>query len=135
METGNRFTGASFFQFLSENRLMGSSCKRCKAIYLPPRPICTKCYSTDMDWTQMKGTGKLVAFTTVAVGTSLMTKEGYDRNKHYCSGIVQLDEGPKISAQILGVDAQNPTAIQIGTPVNVQFLKRKDGATVLAFAV
>jgi uncharacterized OB-fold protein len=83
----------------------------------------------------MKGTGKLIAFTTIAVGTSLMIKEGYDRNKHYCTGIVELDEGPKVSARILGVDTQNPDRIQVGTRVNVQFVRGKEGSTVLAFAV
>lgn len=133
--TESQFTAASFFQFLSENRLMGSRCKRCKAIYLPPRPICIKCHSSEIEWTQMKGTGKLIAFTTIAVGTSLMIKEGYDRNKHYCTGIVELDEGPKVSARILGVDTQNPDRIQVGTRVNVQFVRGKEGSTVLAFAV
>lgn len=128
--TETEFAGVSFYRFLDENKLMGSRCKQCTALYLPPRPICIKCHSSDMEWVQMKGAGKLAAFTTIAVGTSLMVEAGYDRNKHYCSGIVKLDEGPRISAQILGVDAQNPASVRIGTPVTVRFVKRKNKQTI-----
>ena len=130
---GTEFTPASFNHYLNEHKLMGTRCKQCQALYLPPRPICIKCYSHDMEWVQMGGKGQLVAFTTVAVGTPLMVEQGYDRENHYCSGIVQVEEGPKISAQILGVDAQNPTSIKIGTPVTVEFIKRADDQTALAF--
>jgi uncharacterized OB-fold protein len=86
-----------------------------------------------MDWVQLKGRGKLVTFTTLAVGTTQMVEEGYDRNRHYCSGVVELEEGPRVSAHILGVDAQNPESIKIGTPVTVAPLKRPDKPTVLTF--
>ena len=133
--TGAEFTSASFYHFLNEKKLKGSRCKQCKALFLPPRPICTKCHSTDMEWVQIKGHGKLITFTTIAVGTSPMAEEGYDRNRHYCCGVVELDEGPRVSAHILGVDAQNPSGIEIGTPVTVEFLKREDKPAVLAFRV
>jgi uncharacterized OB-fold protein len=88
-----------------------------------------------MDWVQMKGHGKLIAFTTVAVGTSPMVEEGYDRERHYCCGIVELEEGPRISAQILGLDCQNPDDIEIGTPVSVEFLERDGKPAIVAFRV
>ncbi|UCC59977.1 MAG: hypothetical protein JSV02_09635, partial [Dehalococcoidia bacterium] len=62
------FTSASFYQYLAEKRLMGSKCKQCGALYLPPHPICTKCHGDDMEWAEMKGNGKLAAFTSIAVG-------------------------------------------------------------------
>lgn len=83
----------------------------------------------------MKGHGKLVTFTTIAVGTSQMIEEGYDRNHHYCCGLVELDEGPRVSAQILGVDAQNPIEVEIGTPVTIKYLKRENKPTILTFRV
>jgi uncharacterized OB-fold protein len=88
-----------------------------------------------MEWAQMKGHGKLLTFTTIAVGTSQMIEEGYDRNNHYCCGIVELDEGPRVSAHILGVDAQNPIEIEIGTPVIINHPKRKNKPTILTFRI
>ena len=66
-----------------------------------------------------------------------MVAEGYDRNNPYVSGIVELEEGAKISARILGVDARQPDVAWIGTPLTVTFLDRGEGdtkSTVLAFS-
>jgi uncharacterized OB-fold protein len=43
-----------------------------------------------------------------------MVEQGYGRNNPYCTGIVKLEEGPRLSARILGVDAANPQLIQTG---------------------
>ncbi|NJN93330.1 MAG: OB-fold domain-containing protein [Anaerolineales bacterium] len=53
-----------------------------------------------------------------------MIEAGYNRNNPYCAGIVELDEGPKVSAQIIGVDVAHPETIKIGTPVKVAFVER-----------
>ena len=84
----------------------------------------------------MKGKGKLAAFTVITVGPSLMVQAGYDRNNPYCSGIAELEEGPKISGRILEVDVKNPENIQVGTPLTVEFIEEGEGdnkKTFLAF--
>ncbi|MBI4289013.1 MAG: Zn-ribbon domain-containing OB-fold protein [Chloroflexi bacterium] len=129
-------TSAAFQQLLNQKKLMGSKCKKCGAIHLPPRPLCPECGGSDVEWTALKGKGKLVAFTTIHVGPTLMTQAGYDRKNPYCSGIVQLDEGPKVSARILNVEAQNPVGIKVGTPVTIDFVEQGQGEskrTFLAF--
>lgn len=126
----------SFNQFLNEEKLMGSRCKKCGSIYLPPRPICIKCYSSDMEWVEMKGKGKLAAFTCIHVGPPWMVEQGYDRNHPYCSGVVELEVGVKIDARIEEVDANKPETISIGLPLTVTFLHRGEGEemnTFLAF--
>jgi uncharacterized OB-fold protein len=80
----------------------------------------------------------LAAFTSIYVGLTFMNAEGFDRNNPYCTGIVELDEGVRISARILGVEARNPAAIKIGTQLTVEFLERGEGEekkTFLAFRV
>ncbi len=139
------FTTASFNQFLGEKKLMAARCQKCGALWLPPRPICIKCYSNRLEWTELKGQGKLLAFTVIGVGTPLMVAAGYDRDNPYCSGIVELEEGLRISAQILGVDVAQPENIKIGTQLEVDFVERgswhfvpevaKVGKPYLAFRV
>lgn len=121
------FTHASFYRFLTEKKLMGSRCKGCGELFLPPRPICTKCYGREMEWTELGGKGKLVAYTAVAVGVALKREIGYDRKRLYCSGVVELNEGVNIPARIKGVDTDNPETIKIGTPVVVEFLESGEG--------
>ena len=126
----------SYEQYLREEKLMGSRCTHCNALYVPPRPICVECRCGDMAWEEMSGKGKLRAFTCIAIGPSFMRAEGYDRNNPYCSGVVELDEGARVDARIEGVDAKNPESIKIGTPLRVKFLHRpEDGTsrTYLAF--
>jgi uncharacterized OB-fold protein len=130
------FTGSSFYQFLREDKLMGSRCGSCGTLYVPPRALCPACYSQEMAWEEMSGNGRLVAFTTVHIAPTAMIEAGYDRNHPYCTGIVQLAEGPAISAQILGVDPARPQHIEIGTSLRVTFVQRGEGEqarTYLAF--
>jgi len=89
-----------------------------------------------MGWIELRGRGTLTAYTVIAVGPTFMIAEGYDRKNHYCSGIVQLEEGPRISARIMGVDVKKPDTIKIGTTLEVEFLEGADGEgkkTFLAF--
>jgi uncharacterized OB-fold protein len=130
------FTAASFNQYLAEHRLMGMRCPACDATYLPPRAICPQCHGDTLAWVELSGRGKLAAFTSIYVGPSAMVAEGYDRNNPYVSGIVETEEGAKISARIVGVDARRPDIAWIGTPLTVTFLDRGEGeqkSAVLAF--
>jgi len=130
------FSDISYEQFLNEEKLMGSRCKQCGAFYVPPRPICIKCYASEMEWAQTKGKGKLAAFTCIAVGPPFMMEEGYNRTRPYVSGVVELEEGARVVARIEGVDGSKPATIKIGTPLRVEFLHRgegEDSATFLAF--
>ncbi len=126
----------SFHKFLNENKLMGSKCKKCGALFSPPRPICYKCHSTDMGWAELKGKGKLATFTNIFVGPTWMIEEGYDRKRPYSSGVVDLVEGVRIDARIEGVDGNKPETIKVGMPLTVEFLHRGEGEdmhTYLAF--
>ncbi len=132
------FNNDSFQHYLSENKLMGSRCPACDALYLPPRPMCSNCFGETMEWVELAGQAKLRAFTVVHIAPSAMVEAGYGRDKPYCSGIVELDEGPSISAQIMGVDATQPEQITIGAPLSAVFVERGEGEDVrsfLAFAV
>jgi len=130
------FSDISYEQSLNEDKLMGSKCKSCGALYVPPRPLCIKCHGTDMEWAEMKGRGKLSAFTCISVGPPAMIAEGYDRKNPYCSGVVQLEEGPRVDARIEGVDTKRPENIKVGMPLKAKFLHKGDGdrrQTYLAF--
>lgn len=129
-------TVASFYHFLNEKKLMASRCPECGGLYLPPKAICPTCYSEDMEWVELGGQGKLAAYTAVHIAPTFMEAQGFDRNNPYLAGVVELDEGVKISARITGLDAQNPTAVEIGTPLTLDFIEQgegEDAQTVLAF--
>ena len=138
-ETASRpFTAASFYQYLAEEKLMGSRCPHCAAIYLPPRAICPQCHGETLEWVELSGEGVLAAFTSISIAPTFMIEQGFDRNNPYLTGIVELAEGPKISARLLGFDAAQPQQAQIGASLTVEFLTHGEGEqqkTDLAFRV
>jgi uncharacterized OB-fold protein len=127
------FTNDSFQHFLSEQKLMGARCSACATLYLPPRPLCPNCFGETMEWVEMAGQARLRAYTVVHIAPSAMIEAGYGRDNPYCSGIVELDEGPSISAQILGVDTTQPEQIVIGAPLNAIFINRGEGEEARSF--
>ena len=130
------FTAASFDQYLAEHQLMVTHCAKCGGNYAPPRAICPKCHSDQMDWAAASGKGTLAAFTVIYSGPTFMVEQGFDRKTPYISGIVTLEEGTSISARITGLDPLRPEAIQIGTPLTVDFVEFGEGEakkTYLAF--
>ena len=130
------FNDISYEQFLAEERLMGSKCKGCGALFVPPRPICIHCGSSEMEWVEANGKGRLAAFNCIAVGPPFMRKLGYGRNNPYCTGVIQLEEGPRVVARIEEVQTSRPDEIKIGMPLSVTFLHSGEGLdrkTTLAF--
>ena len=118
------FNDFGFQQFLQEEVLMGSQCTVCDALFVPPRTVCTHCYNWELKWSPLKGTGRLVAFSCIALGPPWMVDQGFDREHPYCAGVVQLDEGPRIVARIDEMDAERPENIKIGTAVRTKYLQR-----------
>jgi uncharacterized OB-fold protein len=127
------FTHNSFQTYLGEHKLMGSRCASCNSLYVPPRPLCSNCFGETMTWEELGGQGNLRAFTVVHIATSAMIEAGYGRENPYFSGIVKLDEGPSISAQILGADAAHPEQLAIGTPLKAVFIERGEGEEEKSF--
>jgi len=130
------FSDIAFEKYLNEEKLMGSRCKGCGTQYVPPRSICVDCYRSDMEWVEMKGKGKLAAFTCITIAPPFMIEQGYNRKNPYCSGVVELEEGGRVDARIEGVDCAKPEDIKVGMSLKVKFLHRKEGEekdTFLAF--
>ena len=130
------FSSASFNAYLEENRLMASHCDQCDQSYLPPRAVCPSCFGAHMSWRELDGTGSVAAITTVYIGPTFMNSLGYSREKPYMCGIVELDDGLRISARLLGSEEFDLEEVQIGSPVRVTFLRVGDehsAKTQLAF--
>ncbi len=121
------FTAASFQAYMNEGKLMSSRNRETGEVFVPPRPIDPRTHGDDMEWVELSGRGTLAAFTSVYIGTSAMIDAGYDRSKPYVAGIVELEEGPRISAQLLGVDGTAPDINWIGRSLRATFVERGEG--------
>ena len=125
-----------FYHALKNQQLIGGKCQDCGHNCIPQRQVCPECHSHKMDVIAYSGKGKLAAYTVIFVPPVEMAHAGYDAKNPYCSGVVELVEGPRISAQILDVDLMDPENIKIGTSLSMTTIVRGEDdnqSTFLAF--
>jgi uncharacterized OB-fold protein len=95
--------------------LIGTKCENCNTYYFPPRLVCPPCRRKGVIREhQFEGKGKIVTYTTI-----YSAPEGFNKTTPYVLAIVQLDEGPKLTTQIVC----DPSEVKIGTRVRSVFRK------------
>lgn len=109
------FTIEQFYKYVEQGKLMGGKCKKCGTIYLPPRPVCNKCFSKDFEWVEISPRGKLLTYTIIHVAPVQ-----FQSMVPYAVGIVQLEKGLKIPGMIKGVKHEK---IKIGMELQIVFEK------------
>jgi len=57
-----------FVDYLAQGKVMGTRCKPCGTIHFPPVADCAECLSSDVEWFEVTGTGKLVSFSKLMYG-------------------------------------------------------------------
>ena len=122
----------SYEEFLNEKKIMGTLCKACDHIDLPPRQICSKCLSINVEWKELSQKGTIETFTNIHVSTTPFIKRGYDMKHPHYYAIVKLSEEPMISVQLVGFDPSKPETVEVGMPVVASFIPTKEGM-LLAF--
>lgn len=107
------FTIEQFYKFVSERRLMAARCEECGVMLLPPRPMCTKCFSSHMEWVELKNNGKLLTYTVIHI-----SPKQFESIAPYAVGIVRLEDGPKLPGIIRDVQLEG---ISVGMSLKVGF--------------
>ena len=115
------FSDRSYAAFLGEEQLMGSRCQDCKQLFIPPRGLCPNCHTINLSWEQASGRGLLVAMTRMTMVSPDLAAEGYGGSRPYCSGVIQLDEGPRVVARLEGSRDAEPDQDMIGQAMQVGF--------------
>ncbi len=123
MPGADEFNIAAYHKALKERKLSASRCTQCNAVFLPPRAICSHCHAQAMTWIQLQGEGKVLGFTSIAITPTSMAYRGYGRTNPFVTALVELKEGPCISARLEGVDFRNlEKSVKVGMPVQADFL-------------
>ncbi len=95
-------------------RLLGSVCTTCKTHFFPKRTVCPNCRRKGkLEEVKYKGTGKVFSFTEV-----FAAPEGFEDQAPYVLAIIELEEGAKLTAQVVDCHAKD---MKIGTPVEAVF--------------
>ena len=98
--------------------LVGEVCPHCSAKIFPPRDICPECGDEAKDHYQFSGRGEVYSYTTLYNAPA-----GYEEQAPYTVAMVQLEEGPLVTAQLTDIDVKEP---EVGMPV--EMVTRKLGS-------
>ncbi|AOY59269.1 MULTISPECIES: Zn-ribbon domain-containing OB-fold protein [Desulfococcus] len=75
-----------FIDHLEAGKVTGTLCKKCNRRFFPPRADCCDCLSSDMEWFEVSGTGRLVSYSRLEYAP-----RGFDGDLPYA--IALLDYG------------------------------------------
>ena len=86
---------AAFVDYLGQSKVMATKCKSCGTMYFPPKMDCPSCLKSDTEWVEVKGSGKLVAYSTVHYGPS-----GFEDDTPYTIAIGEFGDGLRIFSRL-----------------------------------
>ncbi len=99
-----KLTYKEYTEALKQNKLLGLKCKSCGTVTVPPKMVCRSCAGPELEVLELKGTGRIQTFTTCNVAP-----EGREDEVPYIIMLVELDEGPWIMGNLIGVDPEKAT--------------------------
>jgi uncharacterized OB-fold protein/acyl dehydratase len=118
---------APFWNGLKAGRLTIPQCKSCGHWIFFPRRHCDKCWSQDLEWKEVKGTGTLYTYTL----TRIPTLPDFADEMPQKMAVVELDEGVRINTTLIGLDEGE---IKVGMRVKPVFdTVKSDGTALLRF--
>jgi uncharacterized OB-fold protein len=105
---------APYWQGAAAGKLLLQKCKACGKLQFFPRVVCVDCFSSDIEWIQAAGTGKVHSFTWVRVPRNPAFKEEVP----ICYINVILDEGVIMESRLVGKDHDK---VKLGDRVKAVF--------------
>jgi uncharacterized OB-fold protein len=101
-----------FWAAVREHRLEIQRCRNCGGYEWTPQMVCSACLTDTLDWTAVSGAGTVFSCTIVRRPQSPAFEVPY------VVAEVELDEGPRLLANIVGIE---PEKVRIGLRVTVGF--------------
>ena len=76
-----------FIDYLEQGRVMATRCTHCGQSFFPPRADCCGCLSSDMQWFEVGGPGKLMTHSLMKFGPV-----GFEDDLPYSIAVVDFGE-------------------------------------------
>jgi hypothetical protein len=106
-----------------EGKLVFQECRQCGTRWHPPMPICPECHSSEVDWRPAAGGGSVYTYTVVYHPTH----PAFQDQVPYVVAVVELDEGPRIVANIKHCPVES---VHGGMRVAIYFEKVSDSISL-----
>jgi uncharacterized protein len=85
-----------FMDRLSQGKISGTKCKGCGNVYFPPRADCHNCFTSDMEWFDVSGKGKLLTYSKLEYAPV-----GFENDLPYSIALLDFG-GYKVFGRIAG---------------------------------
>lgn len=115
-KAGERF----FTELKSNKRIMGTKCRKCGRVLVPPRIFCEECFVEDTEWVEVEPKGVLMTF-----GGSYFSTDGKKLKDPWMLGIVRLDGSDGGLVHFIG--ESRPEDLKIGMPMEIVFKEEREG--------
>ena len=109
-----------------ERRLVVRRCLACGERHFMPRGQCPVCWSDQLEWVDCSGLGTVYSLSVVRRAPT----PDFGAIVPYVIALIDLDEGPRMFANIVGTGALDAA---IGDRVTVTFERRGDEALIPQF--
>ena len=108
-----------FWDALAEGRFTTTRCRSCDKFSFPPKLICPHCWSADVVWNDLGGSGCLYSWTRIHAAPAVFAVEA-----PYAVGIVDLDQGVRLACRLVTHECAPPV---VGGRVEMVVLAYHDG--------
>ena len=112
-----------FWEGCREHVLMLPWCAECEHAFLPPAPVCPRCFGELIEWREASGRGTISTFVVV----HQRWFPAFADDIPYNAAQVELEEGPRLTTSLVGVRNED---ITVGLEVEAVF-DDVDGETTL----
>jgi hypothetical protein len=104
-----------FWDKVKEHELWIQRCTDCSKVFFYPRLHCPQCMSENLEWFQASGRGKLYTYMI-----NHRPAPGFEDEAPYAIAVVQLQEGPRMMTNIVGIE-NTPENLVLDMPLEVVF--------------
>ena len=109
---------APYWEAANRGELQIQRCNPCGRLYFYPRTACPLCGSTDVTWVTVSGRGRLHTYLI-----NHRPAPGFENEAPYAIAVVELEEGPRMMANIVGVP-NTPEELELDMLLEVRFEPR-----------
>ena len=88
-----------YWDALKRRELRMQRCDQCARVWFPPSPLCPRCWSRQFTWTPLSGRGRVNSWVIFHQAYF----KAYENELPYNVAEVELDEGPRILTNLIGI--------------------------------
>jgi len=111
-----------YWEGTAHGELCLQRCSSCANVFFYPRASCPRCSSFDVEWFVASGRARLHTYLI-----SHYAAPGFADDAPYAIAVVELEEGPRMMTNIVGV-ANTPENLELDMELEVVFEQRGDFA-------